>query len=398
MKISDIIGTKSRADRDSRRRSKHRAKRDNLYTVDISSLTEGADSRIQHVEDLVLWNGIAGAKEAISTLRKLETNTNDVTIKWDGSPAVIFGRNEKGEFVLTDKSGFGASGYDGKVTSADDLAKMLANRKQKNPDPKRPQFIEQMRKVWSKFEAATPRDFRGYVHGDLLYFDTPKENKGRLIFQPNTTQYSVDPRSEIGKKIANSTAGVVLHAHIDLDGNTSDVDASRFLPGELLIMPPAVVSHTPEIDVPELDRLEDTVNRSKGAIEKLLTVPQELRMKNFNQFLYTYINNSAKAGDLNDWSLNNFANWVDRSNLSNSAKQKALQWAQDNEQGFVALFDIIHGIMKVKNAIIRELDSKPADIQATTGGNPGGEGYVIGRDRKLVNRDEFTKNNMTRER
>ena len=127
-----------------------------MYSVSIDSLNEGADARIQHIEDLVLWKGIQGAKEALSTLRQLETNTNDVTIKWDGSPAVIFGRNERGEFVLTDKAGFGASGYDGKVTSANDLAKMLGNRKQKEPDPNRPAIIEQMRKVWPKFEAAIP--------------------------------------------------------------------------------------------------------------------------------------------------------------------------------------------------------------------------------------------------
>ena len=114
-------------------------------------------------------------------------------------------------------------------------------------------------------------------------------------------------------------------------------------------------------------------------------------MKQFNNFLYTYINNSAKAGDLNDWSLQNFASWVDRSKLSNAAKQKAVQWAQSNEAGFVALFDIIHGIMKVKNDIIRELDSKPAEIQANSGGKP--EEKVKIRDRKL-NRDEFTRNNI----
>ena len=50
----------------------------------------------------------------------------------------IPGRNERGEFVLTDKAGFGAHGYDGKVTSANDPAKMLGNRKQKEPDPNRP--------------------------------------------------------------------------------------------------------------------------------------------------------------------------------------------------------------------------------------------------------------------
>ena len=72
-----------------------------------------------------LTKGSAGAKKAIATLHQVEQQPNTVTVKWDGSPAVIFGRNEKGEFILTDKSGFTAKGYDGKVTSADDLEGML---------------------------------------------------------------------------------------------------------------------------------------------------------------------------------------------------------------------------------------------------------------------------------
>ena len=52
-------------------------------------------------------------------------------------------------------------------------------------------------------------------------------------------------RVTLVKRLPNSTAGVVLHALIDLDGNTPDVDAQRrtinYVPSSKPI---------PEIDVP----------------------------------------------------------------------------------------------------------------------------------------------------
>jgi len=72
-------------------------------TNESVQLDEGA--RIQHAEDLVFWEGSAGAVRALESLKKLETGGHkNVTIKWDGSPAVIFGRDEEGNFILTDKS------------------------------------------------------------------------------------------------------------------------------------------------------------------------------------------------------------------------------------------------------------------------------------------------------
>ena len=76
-------------------------------------LVEGA--RIDHAEDIVFWEGSRGAMRAVEALKNLEGDSHrDVTLKWDGSPAIIFGRNENGEFILTDKSGFTAKGYDGR--------------------------------------------------------------------------------------------------------------------------------------------------------------------------------------------------------------------------------------------------------------------------------------------
>ena len=144
-------------------------------------------ARIQHAEDLVFWEGSRGAVRAIESLKKLEQGGHtDVTIKWDGSPAIIFGRNESGEFVLTDKSGFDAKGYDGKAKSSKDLAQMFMNRPgyAKNPEGYGV-LVNNMKSVFDKYEKAVPKDFRGYFKGDLLYFNTPEIIDGVYTFTPN---------------------------------------------------------------------------------------------------------------------------------------------------------------------------------------------------------------------
>ena len=58
-------------------------------------------------------------------------------------------------------------------------------------------------------------------------------------------------------------------------------------------------------------------------------------------------------------------------------------------------------LMKVKNNIIKQLDSQASSVKATTAGQPGGEGYVLahpGGDMKLVNRAGFTAANRAVQR
>ena len=175
MKIDDIVGTKKRNPRILRN---FRIKGKGLYTPTAKDLNENA--RIQHLEDLILWDGSAGAKKAIATLHQVEQQPNTVTIKWDGSPAVIFGRNEKGEFILTDKSGFTAKGYDGKVTSAKALEQMFLNRGTASTDPNRKEFASSMKNIWAKVESTVPNSFRGYVHGDLLWLTKPQIKNNQI--------------------------------------------------------------------------------------------------------------------------------------------------------------------------------------------------------------------------
>ena len=95
----------------------------------LEFIIEAVEARIQHAEDIIFWEGSKGAKRAVEALHRLEQGGhNDVTIKWDGSPAIIFGRDDNGNFILTDKGGFVAKGYDGKAKSGDAVAQMIMNR------------------------------------------------------------------------------------------------------------------------------------------------------------------------------------------------------------------------------------------------------------------------------
>jgi hypothetical protein len=401
VKVNDIVGHKKRRHRSSRKHRKIQP--DNLYHADAKKLDEVAKQKgrdINHLEDLVIFYGSSGAKQAIAALRKLESNPQETTIKWDGSPALIFGRDDQGEFILTDKSGFSATTYDGRVKSADELQSMFLNRKLKDPSKagERKKFAQRMASMWNTFESATPESFRGYVHGDLLYSSTPNEVKGKLNFQPNTTLYSVEPSSDIGKKISNSKIGIVIHAYIDLEGNKSKPDSSIFQGSELLVMPPVYITDSPEIDDAAVKQIEDFVSSNAQVIDKFLSIPPEMKMGDWDNILYAYINASTKANDLDDWSPKNFLNWVAGSKLSNPKKQKATDWVKNNPNGYQAVFNTVSGLMKAKNAIIAQLDKQPADIKSFTNGQEGGEGYVIGKDIKLVNRGGFTAANFARPR
>lgn len=370
-------------------------------------LDEGA--RIQHAEDVVFWEGSKGAIRAVESLKKLASGGHkDVTIKWDGSPAIIFGRDEiSGEFVLTDKSGFGAKGYDGKSKSGRDLEKMLHNRKlSKGQDvpPDYKKFARSMRGAFDAFEQVVPKDHSGYFKGDLLYFDTPKVVDNNFVFKPNLVTYTIPVRSELGRKIARSKVGVVIHNEVSDDGSESpltiDVD-SFFHDGEALIFPPVVVSEPPSINTDAIRTLQADINKSAQAIDKLLNKEQltQLKLSDLPSVFYTYTNKKVDSGMANLGK--DFLNWLATSKVSKPKQERMRDYIQQNAAGFKALWSIVKEIQDVKDDIINQFDSQNSDVKASIGDMPGGEGYVLAHDDgpiKLVNRAGFTAANRAVER
>ena len=77
------------------------------------------------------------------------------------------------------------------------------------------------------------------------------------------------------------------------------------------------------------------------------------------------------------------------------------QYIDEHRTGFQALWTIVSEIQAVKDHIIDQFDKQDADVKASIGDTPGGEGYVLAHPEgaiKLVNRVGFTAANRAIER
>jgi hypothetical protein len=363
-------------------------------------------ARIDHAEDLVYLQGSQGAMRALQSLRNMaKGGQGNVTLKWDGSPAVVFGRNENGEFVFTDKSGFVKSKGVGRTTSPDALKQELLMRSGgiNKEDPKRIAFADNMAQAFGVFEKAVPKDYRGYFKGDLLYYNTPPVIDKNFVFKPQLVEYAVDVASDLGKKIAKSSAGVVVHRMVDPDGGEHPLkDLDIFQGNQLLVVPPVTIEQPAQVPNEELDRLAQIIKKDSADLDSLLDVNKlaQMKMKNFPDIIYKYMNSKVDTG------LDNlgrdFTKWLNtRKDISGVKQQKIIEYIKQNMNAWTSLFEVITGIMKAKDSIIADLDKNPNAVKAKTDGKEGGEGYVLAHpegDIKLVNRAVFTAANRAVER
>ena len=258
-----------------------------------------------------------------------------------------------------------------------------------------------MAEAFTVFERAVPKDFQGFFKGDLLYYKTPKVVDKNFVFKPNPTgvEYAVDVTSDLGRRIAKSKTAVVIHRMVDIDGTESALkDLGMFQGNDLLVVPPMSVETPPEVPNEEVERLAQLIKKDSADIDSLLDKGklQSMKLTNFSDILYNYVNQSVDRGTL-DKLGRDFMSWLmDHDKISAVKKDKIAKYIKQNMNAFSSLWEVVGGIMKVKNNIIKQLDSKASSVKATTAGQPGGEGYVLahpGGDMKLVNRAGFTAAN-----
>lgn len=362
------------------------------------SLNEGAESRIQHPEDLIYWEGSSGAKKALNALKNIDPKT--VSIKWDGSPAVIFGYDENGRFIFTDKNAFVAKGYDGKAKSASELSKMIADRGSRSGKDYT-EFGKNMASVFDKAKNATPK-IKGFYSADILYFKKPEQNAKSFVFKPNVVKYEIPKNTELGKKIANSEAGLVVHYFTTLDGKTEKVDVKDFNENSgLLVLPPVVASEAPKLDKSLFSNASSAVSRV-SSIDDILnkSTLSSLKLSDLPEIMYNYTNNRVE--DLKKLSEKDFISFVSSSTKISESKKKAIaSYVQKNSSDFEKTFDAVKAIAELKNSIISQLEDSVRDVKSSINGVEGGEGYVInisGDKIKLVNRGKFTAANRAIQR
>jgi len=362
--------------------------------VESAILEEGV--RMPHPEDEVFDKGSRGIDTAIKGIELTAQEPTTATVKWDGKPAIIFGRNPKGEFVLTDKGGFLKSGGVGLATSPKQMADVLAQRKGGG----REELAQLYADLWPTLQKATPKNMKGYVQADLLFHPQKPytEQDGKLVFEPNTVRYSVDANSEIGKQISKAKFGIAIHSQIAEPGADVEPIEGAFSTNvpELFIANQNIKDSTASV---QLD--QDKVNQLKGIKSQFgaqidtLFNPAELRNRRISDFpklFKAYINSKVRAGNYNNM-IKDFVPWV--SDKSPTKAPRILEWMKQNPQGTSALVQSFLLISSIKNDMVRQLDKDAHEISASIDNEPGHEGYV-GQNLKFVDRMRFSKANFAK--
>jgi hypothetical protein len=350
----------------------------------------GKAKGIEHLEDYVFRNGLPGVTKALQIVQAAaDAPAKTTTVKWDGKPAVIFGRKpETGEFVLTDGSGFEAKGYDGLATSPRMMADIQRTRSGARDD-----LIQLYATLWPKLEAALPTNFRGYVKGDLLYMATPPLEAGNYVFKPNTVQYRIPAKTALGRRIGASDTGIAMHSmYADAGDARQPLSGVRFndVPGLLLIEPIGGKEIVPDAGL--IKQIKSVANSADGRAIATLFNPAELRAQQITdlaKLCVDYINYRIKQPDPSfDNLLGGFGDWlqtkVTPKKFANIVEY--LNSPASNAGALSAAFTLFMLLHDLKIDILRQLDLK----------DPGHEGWVMATPAgyaKAVNRFDFTARN-----
>tara|TARA_R110000796_G_scaffold115102_1_gene226992 strand:- start:2339 stop:3580 length:1242 start_codon:yes stop_codon:yes gene_type:complete len=168
----------------------------------------GKNTHMSHIEDLILDGGVKGARQAILALRSLRDmlagsakSAVDVTVKWDGAPAVFAGEDpQTGEFFVAKKGIFAKNPKTYKsheeidADTSGDLAKKLK----------------------MAFDNLKDLGIKGVIQGDFMFDSSDLKSANingvkHTIFHPNTIAYAVPATSDIAKEINKAKIGIVWH-------------------------------------------------------------------------------------------------------------------------------------------------------------------------------------------
>ena len=171
-------------------------------------LNESKNTHLEHLEDEIINNGYQGGVNAVEFLKSIRNmlvgssrRKLNVSVKWDGAPAVFCGVNpENGKFFVGSKSIFNVTPKIN-YTQADI---------RKNHDGGLATKLSVCLKELPKL------GIRGVVQGDLLF--TPGDIKSvsirgedAIAFTPNTITYAVPENTDLAKKIKRAKLGIIFH-------------------------------------------------------------------------------------------------------------------------------------------------------------------------------------------
>ena len=183
------------------------------------------NTHLEHLEDSILIDGTAGAKDAFVFLddlaRSFSGNTSSsftVTTKWDGAPAIFCGLYPgTNSFFVGTKSVFNK---DAKINyTNEDIERNHGHA---------PGLVKKLKDA---LKYLPKLGIKGVAQGDLLFSEGDKKKEkingqNCLIFQPNTITYCIPEEDELYEKAIKAKLGIVFHTtYTDSDGTVGGLSA-----------------------------------------------------------------------------------------------------------------------------------------------------------------------------
>jgi len=345
-----------------------------------------------HLEDLVFFYGAAGVKEALDHLREItqDKGSTSIRMKWDGKPTVYWGREVAGGPLLV--TGTAGWGRNVKLDSAEELYNFIATGT-KAAGPAREQFAKLFASLYAPLDAATPKDFVGFVYGDLMFSTRPElDNNGIYNFCPNEnsgTCYHVSQDSDLGKRISQADAMIVGHAYYPEYGmNQNDQqpidDFSQFNnTAPIIVLGPVYNKKPIKVDTSAIDQADKYVSQHGKNIDTFIAGVKGL--SDVKEIIYKYVNQTAKARQLDKLSSKHFYQWLANSTVSQPKQAKIQELDQAYNNVTEEIFTLVKIIQVAKNSVIDQLEDQEGEIWDTKG-----EGHVrYGDDKKQFGNVKF---------
>ena len=398
-------------------------------------LTESTkNTHLEHLEDLIFNNGYAGAQSALDYVESLRQmlaegtgTTTKLTVKWDGSPAVICGIDpEDGKFFVGTKSVF-AKGEPKRCKSERDIQQWYSDKP------------ELAAKLSTALKYLPKIGIGMVVQGDLMFTEgdiSIVEINGEdcYVFTPNTITYAVPVKSRLGEKIQRAKIGIIFHTAYE--GDTIDTMQASFGINVGGLTPHADVwfddaTYKDYTGVASLTPSENTqIQRQLAAtlttMEKIgqqrfdIILTNKEFARNIKPFINKMIRQGSQVGDPTQF-LKQFVDHYtaelmqDIETLAGGPQGRAAQnrlakikekeqWMADNSNTLLGILATYKRIIELKHMVLRKIQQVEGigTFQKTNDGykvtTP--EGFVaIGHDGgaiKLVDRLEFSRTNFAK--
>lgn len=366
---------------------------------DIASIIVEAKGHLDHPEDLIFLGGGAGATQALNAIIATAKNPNTVTIKWDGYPALIFGRDFNGKFSIMDKHMFNKKDGSGRaVYSPEQFRQYDIARGVDRSDLHR-----LINEIWLGLEKASS-SAKGYYWGDLLFSQPLVDKNGVFTFKanPNGITYTVDTSSDVGKLMAGKTAGIAVHQQ--LAPEAASTDFATTLNGTIgnlknnsdVAIVPSAMPNTPKIklDAGLVKNVKSAIAKYGADVDQLINSAPQAK-NTFNQLFTVYINKKIVSGNLENL-VEDFMGFFKTRPMSDDMAYKLSEHFHVNQKGIIGAFTVWIALYQLKMSIVNQLNeaAKASPVKGyLQDGSETHEGFVS-NGLKFVDRMGFSRQNL----